>query len=267
MDLETVTRNQIEYLTAPGISVPHCFTTRYGGVSTGSLASMNIGVSRGDDPENVLENYRRLGQAVGFDPRKAVLCKQIHSDIVRKVGAAEHGAGLYGAPLEPCDALIANEPDTALVVFTADCTPILFSDPVTGAVGAAHAGWRGTASAIAARTVEAMAREFGTKPEDLRCAIGPNIGFCCFETDSDVPDAMIASFGEAARPFIRENGEKYHVDLKSINAMILRQAGVTRIDISTDCTVCQSDRFWSHRVTRGDRGSQGAIILCKERNK
>lgn len=267
MNLTTVKHGALEYLTAPGISVPHGFTTRYGGVSTGSLASLNLGVSRGDDPENVLENYRRLGAAMGFDPAKAVLCKQIHSDIVRCVGTAEQGAGLFRPPLEPCDALITGTPGTVLVVFTADCTPILFYDPVTGAVGAAHAGWRGTASAIAARTVEAMTCHFGTDPKNLRCAIGPNIGPCCFETDSDVPEAMHAAFGSDAEPFICPAGEKFFVDLKGINAMVLRQAGVEHIDISTDCTVCQSRRFWSHRVTRGDRGAQSGLILCKERNQ
>ena len=152
-----------------------------------------------------------------------------------------------------------------LTVFTADCTPLLLHDPVTGAVGAAHAGWRGTASAIGAKTVEAMVREFGCKAEDIRAAIGPNIGFCHFETDEDVPNAMIAAFGEEVLPFIRQEGDKYYVNLKEINALILRRVGVQRIEISEDCTMCQPNRFWSHRVTGGNRGSQGAVIVCTRR--
>jgi YfiH family protein len=152
----------------------------------------------------------------------------------------------------------------ALYVSTADCTPILLWDSVTGAVGAAHAGWRGTVSAIGARTVEAMVREFGTKPENIRAAIGPSIGFCHFETDADVPEAVLAAFGEEAKPFIRQQGSKYYVNLKEINALALRRAGVQHIDISEDCTMCQPDRFWSHRVTKGDRGAQGAVIVCRE---
>ena len=155
----------------------------------------------------------------------------------------------------------------ALVIFTADCTPILFHDPVTGAVGAAHAGWKGTALGIAAKTVEAMVREFGCDPKNIRAAIGPNISACCFETDRDVPDAMIAALGEDAKPFIRPKGNKYYVNLKEINALWLRRSGVTEIEISDACTACQCDRFWSHRVTRGQRGSQGAIIVCKEANR
>jgi YfiH family protein len=140
----------------------------------------------------------------------------------------------------------------------------LLHDPVTGAVGAVHAGWRGTAASIAAKAVEAMAREFGCRPENIRAAIGPNIGACCFQTDADVPDAMLEAFGEEAKAFITPKAEKYYVNLKEINALVLRRAGVRHIDISTECTVCQCHRFWSHRVTKGDRGSQGAIIVCKE---
>ena len=255
---------QLEYLTAEGICAPHCFTTRYGGVSTGYLSSLNIGTSRGDDIRNVLENYRILGNALGFDPRNVVLCRQVHSDTVQVVTEEHRGAGLTAPPLAPCDALVTNVPGLALVVFSADCTPILFHDPVTGAVGAAHAGWRGTVSAIAARTVEAMVREYGSRPGDIRSAIGPNIGVCHFETGADVPQALLDAFGQEMNPFIFPRGEKYLVDLKKINAWILERAGVRHIDISEDCTVCQSDRFWSHRVTEGHRGTQGAIIVCGE---
>ena len=212
----------------------------------------------------MLKNYEILGEALGFDTKKIVLSHQTHTDIVRRVGAADHGAGLFGSELPQCDALITNEAGTALAVFTADCTPILLYDAVSGAVGAVHAGWRGTAAAIAAKTVAAMEREFGTKPEDIYAAIGPNIGFCCFETDADVPKAMVASFGTEVEKFIRSVGEKYYVNLKEINALVLRRAGVRHIDISDACTVCQCHRFWSHRVTKGLRGSQGAIIVCKE---
>lgn len=252
----------LEYLTAEQIGAVHCFTTRYGGVSSGYLDSLNIGTSRGDDPANVLENYSILGSALGFDPRNAVLCRQIHSAIVHTVTEADLGAGLYAPALSACDGLITNVPGAALTVFTADCTPILLWDSVTGAVGAVHAGWRGTVQAIGARTVEAMVREFGSRPEDIHAAIGPNIGYCHFETDADVPQALLAAFGGEMNAFIRPQGQKFYADLKAVNAWILRRAGVTQIEVSTDCTVCQCRRFWSHRVTHGERGSQGAIIVC-----
>ena len=104
----------------------------------------------------------------------------------------------------------------------------------------------------------------GAKPENIRAAIGPNIGMCHFETDHDVPDAMRAAFGPEVDAYIEKRGEKYHLDLKQINAMVLRRCGVEHIDLSRDCTVCSCDRFWSHRATGGERGSQGAVIVCQE---
>ncbi len=251
----------LEYLTAEALHIPHCFTTRHGGVSTGVLSSLNIGMHRGDSVENVVENFRILSEALGFDLSHTVLTRQTHSDIVRVVTKAD-SSGVDHRAYPESDALITSDRGTALVIFTADCTPILLWDPVTGAVGAAHAGWRGTASKIAAKTVEAMAENFGCDPKNIRAAIGPNIGTCCFETDGDVPQAMMEAFGAEVEAFIHRDGQKYHLDLKEINVLALHLAGVQQIEISTDCTVCQHDRFWSHRYTRGARGAQGAVIVC-----
>ena len=264
MSLKTRIIGTLEYLTAEGISVPHCFTTRLGGVSTGHLSSLNIGMHRGDEPENVAKNHALLAAALGYDVKKAVLSHQVHTDIVRVVTEADC-LGLDHHLQPECDGLITNTPGLALVIFTADCTPILLHDPVTGAVGAVHAGWRSTAMDIAGKAVKAMEAAFGCDPKDIRAAIGPNIGFCCFETDAEVPAAMVDTFGEAVEKYIRPVGEKYYVNLKEINRHALSAVGVQHIEISDACTVCEHDRFWSHRVTRGQRGSQGAIIVCKER--
>jgi YfiH family protein len=253
----------LEYEFSEAIAAPHCFTTRLGGVSTGIFDSLNLACHRGDIAENVEENFRILGNALDFDPKNTVLTRQTHSDIIRLVTKADCG-GLDHHTYPECDGLITNTPGLALVVFTADCTPILLHDPVTGAVGAVHAGWRGTAADIAGKAVRAMANAFGCEPGNIRAAIGPNIGPCCFATDSDVPEAMANALGDSAFPHIRTSGDKYYVNLKAINAQFLRNAGVGHIEISTSCTMCQSNRFWSHRVTKGNRGSQGAIIVCKE---
>lgn len=263
MSITTKKFGQLEILTAGGITAPHCFTTRFGGVSGGALSSMNLAIKLDETDENVRRNFEILGETLGFGIGDLVLTRQTHSDIVRVV-TRDDCAGCFHRDYPACDALVTNSPGVALTVFTADCTPLLFHDPVTGAVGAAHAGWRGTVSAIGAKTVAAMVEAFGCRPEDIRAAIGPNISFCHFETDADVPDALLAAFGEEIRPFIRQAGQKYFADLKKINALILRRAGVRQIEISDDCTMCQPHRFWSHRVTGGNRGSQGALILCKE---
>ena len=266
MSIQTVKKGTLEYLTAEGITTPHCFTTKLGGVSTGVMAGLNIAYKEEETMENVEENLRILGRALGFAPEKLILTRQNHSDVVRVVTKADHTT-LCHRDYPWCDGLVTKDPGTALMIFTADCTPLLFHDPVTGAVGAAHAGWRGTASQIGARVVETMVREFGCNPADIHAAIGPNVGFCHFETDADVPEAMLASYGEEVKTYIRPQGEKFYLDLKAINALSLQRAGVRHIEISEDCTMCRPDKYWSHRITGSQRGSQGAVIVCKEEVK
>lgn len=261
----TVKKGSLEYLTARNLNIPHAFTTRLGGVSEGCFSSLNIAKHRGDSDENVEKNYEIFANALGFDVNDLVLTRQTHSDIVRTVTKSD-ARGLDHRDYPECDALITKDAGCALVVFTADCTPILLWDSVTGAVGAVHAGWRGTVYDIAGKTVRAMASEFGCDPRNIRAAIGPNIGVCCFETDRDVPELLRAQFGDDVEEFIIQSTEKigkYHVDLKKINALALHRAGVESIEISDDCTMCRPDRFWSHRVCGTDRGSQGALIVCK----
>ena len=259
-----------EYLTSDLLSdeVVHCFSTRRGGVSTGPLASLNLGINRGDDPKNVYENYRRLGAAVGFTPEQTVLVNHIHSGRVDRMGRADRGIGLLRPQPEAQDGLYTNEPGVALVVFTADCTPILLHDPVKHVVGAVHSGWPGTSKGIVANCVNAMVRDFGCNPADIEAAIGPAIGSCCFETDRDVPDAMVKALGPEAEPlsYIRHESkpEKFFPDVKQINVLWLRRCGVWKIDVCSDCTRCRTDRYWSHRFTGPARGTMGSIIMLKE---
>ena len=257
----TVQKDKLQYLISPLLEgAPHCFSTRLGGVSTGHLSSLNLGTHRGDLPENVRENYRILGEAVGFDPLCTVFTKQIHSDIVEKVDRSHCGRGLLREATEGCDGLVTNESGVVLTVFSADCTPILFFDPVAKSIGAAHAGWRGTAAGIAAKVVEKMSAEFGSDPKNIRTAIGPCISQCCFETHNDVPEAMIEALGEDAKAHILPKGEKFLVDLKGLNALWLRRAGVEQIHIAKECTACEPDRFWTHRLVGDRRGSLAAMI-------
>ena len=249
------------------LQVPHGFTTRLGGVSSGIWESLNLGLSRGDDREAVLENRRRLAAAVGFDPARLVCTRQVHTDTVRVVTEADWGLGMDIQP-EACDGLVTNVPGTALMVFSADCTMILLEDPVTGAVGAVHAGWRGTALGIVKKAVETMAEAFGSRPGDLRAAIGPCIDRCCFETKSDVPEAMLAALGDEACVAIDDHGDgTYHVDLKALNRLWLRRAGVEWISVSDLCTACHTDRFWSHRRVGDARGVQAGVIVCPHREE
>ncbi len=254
----------LEYHTADSLEGSiHCFSTRFGGVSEGYLSSLNLGVHRGDVYENVVKNYEILGNAVGFSPDQTVFPVQRHTDIVRVVTEENCGEGLYRDTPEICDGQITDRPGVALVTFSADCTPILLFDPVRKAIGAVHAGWRGTAQGIAAKAVEAMVREYGCQPENIRAAIGPCIGKCCFETDWDVPQAMLDALGPKAVTAIAQKGEKYFVDNKFLNALWLQRAGVGELDISPQCTRCQPDRYWSHRAVGNERGSLAGIIMLK----
>ena len=237
----TIKHGTLEYLTADALEGSvHCFSTRLGGVSEGQLSSLNLGTHRGDKPENVRENYRILGKAVGFAPEETVFTRQEHTDLLLRVGRADCGTGLDREQTTVCDGILTDEPGVALVCFAADCTPVLLFDPVRQAIAAVHAGWRGTAQGIAYKAVLRMQEEFGCAPEDMREALGAD--------------------AEAA---IEPRGEKAHVDLKLLNRIWLQKAGVQVIDVSPDCTMCHPDRFWSHRVTGGARGSQAAIIRLK----
>lgn len=254
----------LEYSVADCLEgTAHCFSTRLGGVSEGHLASLNLGVHRGDVYENVLKNYDILGDAVGFRKEQTVFTKQRHTDIIRVVDETNCGEGLYRETPEICDGQITDRPGVALVTFSADCTPVLLYDPVRRAIGAVHAGWRGTAQGITAKAVEAMVREFGCRREDIQAAIGPCIGKCCFETDWDVPQAMLDALGPKAITGITQKGEKYFVDNKFLNTLWLQRAGIGGLDISPDCTKCSPDRYWSHRATQGARGSLAGIIMLK----
>ena len=251
-----------EGMAAAG-GVVHGFSTRQGGVSQGIYASLNLGFLRGDERENVVENYRRFCTAIGADVDSLVLSNQVHSDVVRVCTSADRGKGFDRPGDYEADGLMTDVPGLGLVVFAADCLPVLLYDPVRQAVAAVHAGWRGTALGIVGRAVEQMGACYGSRPEDILAAIGPGISRCCFETHEDVPNAMTEALGAGALRFIEvlPNG-KFHVDLKGLNALRLERAGVlgAHIAVSPDCTVCLSDKYWSHRVTRGERGSQAALI-------
>ena len=182
---------------------------------------------------------------------------------IRAITTADVKSDLYGKLHYEADGMMTAIPGVALVVFSADCIPVLLYDPVRRVIAALHSGWRGTAAGIVTRAVERMEEVYGCRPENILAAIGPGIGPCCFETHEDVPNAMTAALGVRATPFITpiQHG-KFLVDLKGINAMRLERAGLApeHIAVSGDCTACQPDKYWSHRVTQGVRGSQAAVI-------
>ncbi len=246
----------------------HGFTTRYGGVSEGIYSSLNLGFGRGDEAERVEENYRILCSALGLKTEDVIVTRQIHSDIVRKVSSADKKQRLSDPTPYEADALVTDEKGLVLTIFIADCIPVLLYAADSKAVGAAHAGWRGTVADIAGKTVETLCREYGGKTENIHAVIGEGIGRCCFETGPEVYKAVKALGLNCDMDVLAvdDRNGKYHVDLKEVNRQLLLCAGVPygNITVSAECTRCMSDKYWSHRATNGERGVQAAFISLVE---
>ncbi len=254
------------WIDEPGIR--HGFSTRLGGVSKGVFASMNLGFSRGDADENVRENFRRICGALEMDANRLVFSKQTHKNFVRKVTADDCGTGIL-RPIfyDDVDAHMTNEPNVPLLIFGADCVPLFFYDKENEAIALAHAGWRGTVKKIAKKTVDAMQKEYKTKPENLRVGIGPSICEDCFEIGQEVMDAFLAVWPDARERGILKPGRLGHgfANLWEANRQTLLEAGVRNeyIFVSGVCTMCRQDLFFSHRGSGGRRGSNAGFLMLK----
>ena len=247
----------------------HGFSTRKGGVSKEHLSSLNLGFNLGDEREKVLENFRILGSLFEAKPEDFVLTQQTHSVNVLRVGKEDRGKGIFRERnYTDVDALITNEEGVILTAFSADCVPILFYDKGHRAIASCHSGWRGTHGRILARVIEAMQREFSSKPEEIYIAIGPSICKNCYEVSEDVGEAFLEAFPalreetKNASPIERVSEEKFHIDLWELNRIIALEAFIPpeNISISGYCTMERPDLFFSHRYSQGRRGVQGAFI-------
>lgn len=250
------------YMSSDKIGTMHAFTTRYGGVSEGIFASFNLGSNRGDEPEKVRENYRRLCELFGVGIDDCAVTKQVHENVVRIVDKSDRHVCMSNVPYE-ADGIVTKEKGLPIICMVADCVPVLLWDGVNQVIGAIHCGWRSSVGDILRNAVEAM-ESLGAKAECIHAAIGPAIGRCCFETDDDVPEAIEKYLGgETEGLFDRRADGKTMVDLRAANARRLLQLGLREenIDISDECTFCSHEKYWSHRYTKGNRGSQAAVIV------
>lgn len=231
--------------------------TRHGGVSPAPWHSLNFSVARGDTPERVEENRRRLAAALYLDAAAMVRCQQVHGVAVRCIGPED-----AGSVQAQTDGLITGTPLIPLTLVFADCVPVLLYDTQRHVLGVCHAGWRGTVAGNARETLAAMTRVFGTEPQNVRAGIGPSIGPASYEVGEDVRAAALAQLPHAAACFSYPQGAhaRPYFDLWSANRMLLEAAGVPgeQIEIAGIDTAQNTHDFFSHR---GERGRCGLFCM------
>jgi YfiH family protein len=250
-------------------AIQHGIFTRLGGVSEGQWSSLNLSRSTGDSAEPVSENRRRSFDALGLKPEHSVTSWLVHGNAVRVVTHDDMGEDLVHA-----DAMVTQTRGLALTLRFADCVPVLFHDPVKGAIGIAHAGWKGIVYGVLPETVRAMQRAFGSRPQDIIAGVGPCIGPDKFEVGDDVA-AQIQS--AVCVDVIRRQSENHlvtssphhpvtlpkkpYVDLWKAAASQLNDAGVGQVEVAGICTASNTHEWFSHRAEHGKTGRFGAVIV------
>jgi len=258
-DFFLTTKRRISFYRSRAYSaypqLEHAIFTRNGGISRAPFDSLNLSHSVGADPAANEHNFQAVCRVLGIASDQTVACHLVHGADVMAVTRANRQPvmGYF-------DGLVTAEPDIFLYLRFGDCTPLLFFDPETPAVGLTHAGWRGTMKNAAGATVAAMTR-LGCNPANIIAIIGPAIGPCCYEVGPEVINAAAASLAEPERLF-QKNGKPGHAqfDMWAANRQQLAAAGVKHIIQSELCTACHTDQFFSHRAEQGQTGRFGVIL-------
>jgi polyphenol oxidase len=283
----------------------HGVFTRLGGYSRGPYRGLNISMSGGDNPDNILRNRLLTLQTLQLETYPCATLWLVHGADVATLGTddtwddwrsdwpyhsfcvEEQEVVWTFKPRRKADAIITRRRDVALALSFGDCPSILFYDPVQEVLGMAHAGWRGTARGVAAATVEAMREQFGSRPGDMWAGIGPSIGPCCYEVSPEVQQlfqgkAQFAEMptGEQYRNLVRESavfslqqrpdgGPSLRLDLWQTNRNQLLMAGLLseHIELPEVCTSCNTDRFFSYRGEHGITGRFPALLALRPQNK
>lgn len=239
----------------------------------------NTALHVGDVPTNVINNRRSIAEQLGWSYEAFTCAEQVHGNHVQVINREDRGKGREdrSSALQNTDAMITNEEDVLLVMFYADCVPLYFYDPVTKSMGLAHAGWKGTVSEIAIRTVKKLMDTYGAKPENIKAAIGPSIGCCCYEVDESVlqhvrpllEDSEVGNHSLGGMSIIqqKEFTDRAQLDLKHLNRHLMIKAGIlpTNIEISSLCTSCRVDLLFSHRKENGVTGRMMSWLGRKSR--
>ncbi|MDW7651276.1 MAG: peptidoglycan editing factor PgeF [Bacillota bacterium] len=245
-------------LTGQGII--HGFTLRSGGVSTAPYDTFNLGFHVGDSPQHVLENRRRLAEALGYHPEHVVAGEQVHKTAVSVVDADMRGRGhaSSGDAVAATDGLVCMEPGIVLMAHSADCTILFFHDPVLHCIGLAHAGWRGAVADMSRAMVETM-HGLGCLRENIRVALSPSVGPCCYQIGEPVIEKIAP--GLRGKVISVRDGNSF-LDLAGLQRLQLMQAGIPGQNItrSAYCTNCRDDLFFSYRASGGQTGRMAGVI-------
>ena len=244
-----------QFESFPSEWIDHGLFTRRGGVSRGSLASLNVGANVGDDMANVQENKRRIFQTMDRPLGSTYDIWQVHSAEIETAEAPRHGE-----PYPKVDGVITDTPAVTLSMRFADCVPIMLADPEHRAVGMVHAGWQGTIRGTLRSGVEAMKVRFGSQPSRLLAGIGPAIHQHHYPVGPEVIQAFEIAFGERAGNHITMSGRQHHLDLVGANTSILSEMGLKSIENSGICTACEHHEWFSHRGQDGRAGRFAAVI-------
>jgi YfiH family protein len=233
----------VKWLVASMDGARVAFSTRRGGVSTGSFEGLNLGFLTDDEPAAVTENRTRLARVLRLDPMSIPIAHQVHGNrIIRHSGPQDPSP--YAAPdsaLPEADGHIVTEPGLAPLVFVADCLPVTLRGP--GGLAMLHCGWRPLAAGIIAAGAEAV--------NATEAVIGPGIGPCCYEVGPEVL-APFAALGDGI-------ADGRMLDLAEVARRLLREAGVEHVQSAGLCTSCNPELFFSHRRDAGTTGRQAGL--------
>ncbi len=253
-------KDGLRYFTFDSLSeygLTHAVFTRQGGVSQGQFSSLNMGLTVGDQSENVFENRIKSFNVLDRDIQSISDSWLVHQNNVH----------IYDQPRAPdqkippkVDIILTDNPKVSLFMRYADCTPLLFFDPKNRAIGLAHAGWKGTLQKVAGAAVKAMQDRYGSSPSDIIATIGPSIGPKMYEVGENVIEAVHESFGSMAESLLPKYGLSTHFDLWAANQMSLSNAGVKNIENSEICTGTNTQDWFSHRVEKGLTGRFGVLL-------
>ncbi len=258
--------NKVSYLTFEIFDkldfVRHAFSTRVGGVSKGCYESLNLGLNRGDDPDDVITNYILFAREIGFDYNNMVLSDQVHGKEIYNVKQEDRGKGIVKeSDIKNIDGLITNIPNLILTTFYADCTPLFFADIKKRVIAISHSGWKGTVLKIGEATLNEMIEKYNSDVRDILIGIGPSICKDCFEVDEPVYLEFKGVF-DYIDDYCVKKGIKYYIDTKSLIKRTFLDLGIIEknIEVSEFCTKCRPDLFYSHRYSGGERGSLAGFI-------